>query len=68
MCLVTKILDSEHLHIEVDVETNKICIHSLIGQSDDCDTIEDALASYINDIWQDLTESEQEQIRSILNG
>lgn len=29
---------------------------------------EEALADLINDIWQDLTEEEKEQIRGILNG
>lgn len=32
------------------------------------DTFEESLAQAINDLWQDLTEEEQEQIRSILNG
>ena len=31
-------------------------------------TFEESLAGLINNLWQDLTESEQEQIRSILNG
>lgn len=30
-------------------------------------TVEDALAQIINDIWQDLTDQEKEEIRSILN-
>lgn len=30
------------------------------------DNLSDALASIINDIWQDLTEEEKEQIRGIL--
>lgn len=29
--------------------------------------LEEALADFVNCLWQDLTESEQEQIRSILN-
>lgn len=31
-------------------------------------SFEETLAGLINNLWQDLTESEQEQIRSILNG
>lgn len=30
-------------------------------------TIEEALAQIINDIWQDLTDQEKEEIRNILN-
>lgn len=31
-------------------------------------SFEESLAGIVNNIWQDLTEEEQEQIRSILNG
>lgn len=31
-------------------------------------TVEEALAQIVNDIWQDLTEEEKQQIKEILNG
>lgn len=59
-----KISDTENINIECE---DKFCIHNVLGQSDDCDTLEDALASYINDIWQSLTDQEKKEIRNILN-
>lgn len=32
------------------------------------ENFKEALAGLINDLWQDLTEEEKEQIRSVLNG
>ena len=31
-------------------------------------TVEEALAQIVNDIWQDLTEEEKQQVKEILNG
>lgn len=33
-----------------------------------CEDFQDALAILLNNLWQELTDSDKEQIRSILNG
>lgn len=66
--IITRIADIDRIYIECDNSTDKICFYSIGNEGDDCDTFENALASYINDIWQDLTEQERTEIRSILNG
>ena len=66
--IITRIADIDRIYIECDNSTDKICFYSIGNEGDDCDTIEDALASYINDIWQDLTEQERKQIAEILRG
>ena len=57
---------SRPIHITFLID--KWVIEGMVRYGKRYDTFEDALSGYINNIWQDLTESEQEQIRSILNG
>ena len=63
-----KFLFNHNVYYDVDTKGN-YWFHI----SDDCYTyyynkFEIALANIINEMWQDLTETEQAQIRSILNG
>lgn len=65
-CLLTKVIDTEHIHLEFSDRTFKFLIHSVACTGDDCDTLENALCSYINNLWQDLTDIEKAEIREIL--
>ena len=54
----------EHIHFEI--EKNKVFIHQMQFASTYCDTLEEAIAGFINDMWQDLTAEEQAEIKRIL--
>lgn len=54
--------------IHISFLIDKWVLEDIVRYGKRYDTFNDALAGYVNQIWQDLTESEQEQIRSILNG
>ena len=64
--LIKWLVKTRPIHITFLID--KWVIEGFVRYGKRYDTFEDALSGYINNIWQDLTESEQEQIRSILNG
>lgn len=53
--------------IHINFLFDKWVIEGMVRYGVKYDTFEDALSGYINQIWQDLTSQEKEEIRGILN-
>ena len=54
-------------NIDIDIDNGCYMSSDILKVEAHCDTFEETLAEFVNNLWQDLTESEQEQIRRILN-
>lgn len=52
--------------IHINFYIDKWVIEGMVRYGKRYDTFEDALSGYINQIWQDLTEEEKQQIKEIL--
>ena len=66
LLLIQWLAKTRPIHITFLID--KWVIEGMIRYGKRYDTFEDALSGYINNIWQDLTETERNEIRSILNG
>ena len=54
-------------YLDIENYANKISIQETQFVSDDCDTLEEAIASFINNMWKYLTDTEKAEIKEILN-
>ena len=52
--------------VRIDFDKNEWCVATENYGGYFCDNFSDALASIINELWQDLTEAERTQIKEIL--
>lgn len=66
LLLIQWLAKTRPIHISFLID--KWVLEDIVRYGKRYDTFNDALAGYVNQIWQYLTEQEQKQIRSILKG
>jgi len=64
LLLIQWLAETRPIHINFYID--KWVIEGMVRYGKRYDTFEDALSGYINQIWQDLTEEEKQQIKEIL--
>lgn len=53
-------------NINIDIDNGYYMSSEILEVEAHCDTFEETLAEFVNNLWQDLTEEERKQIRGIL--
>lgn len=54
-------------NINIDIDNGCYMSSEILEVEAHCDEFEETLAEFVNNLWQDLTDSEKEEIRRILN-
>ena len=54
-------------NINIDIDNGCYMSSEILEVEAHCDEFEETLAEFVNNLWQDLTDQEKEEIRNILN-
>lgn len=54
-------------NINIDIDNGCYMSSEILEVEAHCDELEETLAEFVNNLWQDLTDQEKEEIRGILN-
>lgn len=55
-------------NINIDIDNGCYMSSEILEVEAHCDTFEETLAEFVNNLWQDLSEEEKQQVKEILNG
>jgi len=53
-------------NINIDIDNGCYMSSEILEVEAHCDTFEETLAEFVNNLWQDLTDAERKQIKEIL--
>ena len=53
-------------NINIDIDNGCYMSSEILEVEAHCDTFEETLAEFVNNLWQDLTEEERKQVKGIL--